>query len=318
MKFLKRFIPFVLAIALYDLALFPGWLTPPSFKYSAEVQYSNELNSVEATYYRRARLLKTGQTTQYSSELDDGYYQKGITKSYTVLTTGTFADTVNIDLTHLVSTHIAFVKGTPNDSITSDTTNFTTLFVAGDVLVFSGSSAGGNNTNRTIAAGGVAAGTITLTSDNLQTSVVEGDSITIKKREAHSNACVLDNNTGLMWSQTVSGKMGVASDGKMPWTGQTYDIFAYCAAANVALLGGYGDWRVVNINEGFSLFIWEAPAAIVNATAFPGFPSSADYIWLNTTRPDATDNAMLLNQSYAPVANNPKTNTHYCLLVRGG
>ena len=64
------------------------------------------------TYFRRARTLRTGQTTQYSSELDDGYYQKGIAKPtavYNILTTGTFADTVNIDLTHLVSTHIAFV-----------------------------------------------------------------------------------------------------------------------------------------------------------------------------------------------------------------
>lgn len=35
-----------------------------------------------------SKLLKTGQTTQYNSELDDGYYEKGVAKSYTVNTTG--------------------------------------------------------------------------------------------------------------------------------------------------------------------------------------------------------------------------------------
>lgn len=45
---------------------------------------------------RRGRLLKTGQTTQYSSELDDGYYEKGRAKSYTILTAGDYAGTTNI------------------------------------------------------------------------------------------------------------------------------------------------------------------------------------------------------------------------------
>ncbi len=272
------------------------------------------------TYFRRARLLKTGQTTQYSSELDDGYYQKGIAKAYQVFTTGTFADTVNIDLTHLVSTHIAFVKGTPNDSITSDTTDFTTLFVAGDVLVFSGSSAGGNNTNRTIKAAGVAAGTITLTSDNLQTSVVEGDSITIKKREAHSNACVLDNNTGLMWSQTVSGKMGTASDGKMPWTGVEYDIFAYCAATNVAGLGGYSDWRIPSAFELNNLIDYGINPSGPNSTVFPDYPSApADTYstWSSTTSSHATTYAVKC-LFYSDSVNKLKTTVGYILLVRGG
>lgn len=41
-------------------------------------------------------LLKTGQTTQYNSELDDGYYEKGTAKSYTVLTTGDYSGTTNV------------------------------------------------------------------------------------------------------------------------------------------------------------------------------------------------------------------------------
>ena len=56
-------------------------------------------------------LLKTGQTTQYSSELDDGYYEAGVAKSYTVNTSGSQSGTTSVDLTHLVSATGAFTSG---------------------------------------------------------------------------------------------------------------------------------------------------------------------------------------------------------------
>jgi len=264
----------------------------------------------------RARLLVTGQTTSYV-DYDDGYYEKGMAKSYTVFTAGTFSGTTTIDLTHLVSTHIAFVKGTP-DTLTSDTTNFTTLFVAGDVIPVSGSPTPGNNIAHTIAAGGVAAGTITLTSSNVLTSEVEGASITIKKREAHSNACVLDNNTGLMWSQTVSDKMGPASDGKLPWTTISgYGIFPYVLAVNAALLGGYGDWKIADDVELFSLRHMEQPIAAPDAVAFPGWPTS-DYFWSATTHPSNVAYAIIVSFGYGNVYSVLKTAPCFVALVRGG
>jgi len=42
------------------------------------------------------RLLKTGQTTQYSGELDDGYYERGLTKRYRIRTAGQYAGTTAI------------------------------------------------------------------------------------------------------------------------------------------------------------------------------------------------------------------------------
>ncbi len=45
-----------------------------------------------------AKLLKTGQTTQYGGYADDGYYEKGKAKSYVRLTSGQFAGTVVITL----------------------------------------------------------------------------------------------------------------------------------------------------------------------------------------------------------------------------
>ena len=47
---------------------------------------------------RASLLLATGQTTQYSSEPDDGYYQRGIPKRYEVLTTGPYAGDSSIDV----------------------------------------------------------------------------------------------------------------------------------------------------------------------------------------------------------------------------
>jgi hypothetical protein len=63
-------------------------------------------------YCRKSLLLATGQTTQYSSELDDGYYKKGIVKSYTIRTTGQFSGNAVIDLIHLASDTGAFVSAT--------------------------------------------------------------------------------------------------------------------------------------------------------------------------------------------------------------
>ena len=217
-----------------------------------------------------AGLLKTGQTTQYSSELDDGFYEKGIAKSYTVLSTGAYSGTVNIDLSHYSGVDIAFVNGTP-DTITSTVLDFTTLFVAADVIVISGAANPANNGAHTIAGGGVAANVLTLTSNTTLVNEAAGPTIVIAKREAKSNNCVQDNNTGLMWSRYVSGAdMGPASDGKMPWTGQLYDIFQYCAACNAASLGGYTDWRVPNDFETVSILIINN----VDGTAFPGWPTS--------------------------------------------
>ena len=264
---------------------------------------------------RAALLLKTGQATQYNSELDDGYYEAGIAKSYSVLSTGAYSGTVNIDLSHYSGTDIAFVSGTP-DTITSTVLNFTTLFVAADVIVISGAANPANNGAHTIAAGGVAANTLTLTSNTTLVNEAAGPTIVIAKREAKSNNCVQDNNTGLMWARYVSGKMGPASDGKMPWTGQLYDIFQYCAACNTASLGGYTDWRVANRSELTSLSNGEAPSGVPDTTAFPSWP--ADILWSSNTPPALTSNGAYVNYLYVDVYHAAKTVNLVCALVRGG
>ena len=269
----------------------------------------------------RCKLLKTGQTTQYSGELDDGFYKKGITKAYTLLTTGQFSGTSNIYLLHYTSAagDISFVQGAP-DTILSIVTglDFTTMFVAGDVIRISNATDAGNNAVWTIAAGGVAAHVLILTTNNaLTTRLLDGNTINFEKREQHSNHCVIDNNTGLMWNGYASGKMGIASDGKMPWTGYLYDIFQYAAAANLTNLGGYSDWRIPNLFELTSLQCSGPGICSPDSAAFLSF-STSDWIWSSTTYRLGTNNAMpvLFANNFAYPA--LKDVNYLTILVRGG
>ena len=268
------------------------------------------------------KLLKTGQTTQYGGYPDDGFYQKGVAKSYKVYTTGQFVGTSNIYLRHYTSAaaEISFVNGAP-DTILSIVLglDFTTLFVAGDVIRISNATDAGNNAVWTIAAGGVAAHTLTLTTNNALTNrALDANTIGFEKREQHSNACVVDNNTGLMWSQTASDKMGSASDGNLPWTTVAggYGIHTYAVAVNVAGLAGYSDWRIPNRKELESLPDDEAPTGAPDSTAFP---TLAQYMWTSTTKPSATTFARYMESASGEMSVVLKTsNLVGVMLVRGG
>ena len=191
------------------------------------------------TIARRGRTLATGQTTPYSSELDDGHYEKGLAKSYTVYTTGQYNGAC--------------------------------------VFLLNG------------------------------------------KTETQSHNCVLDNNTGLMWARYTSAQsasLGPGSDGKMAWTDAADDIFQYAAAANVAELGGYDDWRIPNDLELKNLCNMEAPNALPDSTAFPGW-SAATYYWSSTTRPSSTSYAMCVGFYCGGVYPDTKAPTYFASLVRG-
>ncbi len=197
------------------------------------------LTNVLATY-PKGQLLKTGQTVVYVAG-DDGTYQKGIAKSYTLLELGQFAGNTNITIN--------------------------------------------------------------------------------SKTDVHTNKCVFDNNTGLMWSQTVAGSVGPASNGLIPFTttgaGVTAEgIFPFAAAANAASLAGYSDWRIPNLFEINSLLNLAAASAVPPNPPFPGWPNNT--VWTSSTTSSVTTQAYFLNFNNGIMESLAKTNNFRCALVRGG
>ena len=135
--------------------------------------------------------------------------------------------------------------------------------------------------------------------------------------ENHSNECVQDNVTGLMWSRTVSGaNVGPANNGLLPWTTAAgHGIFPYIAAANAAELALYTDWRAPNRNELASLVDGEAPTALPDAVAFPAWPAAI--VWTATTNPSAVAQGIVIRYVDGLHLAALKTATYYCALVRG-
>jgi hypothetical protein len=255
-------------------------------------------------------LLKTGQTTQYNSELDDGYYEMGVAKSYTVNTSGAQSGTSNVDLTHLVSDTGAFTAG---DKTYTDAGKCGVFKAAGGETVVISGSANNNGVFTTVSA---TADTVVF----LEAITDEADApeTTFKKREAISNNTVLDNNTGLTWTRYQETKFGALGLGYVPWTGKVYDVFAYCAAANAASLGGYTDWRVPNYYEIRTLADFEAPNGYVDSTAFPD--SGNFTVWTSTTRMNGTTAAYVCQFAGQAAYGDVKTSESYSApyLVRGG
>ena len=142
------------------------------------------------------------------------------------------------------------------------------------------------------------------------------------KTDAHPNACVLDLNTGLMWSRKESASVGPASDGKIPWTttgsGATAEgIWPYVAAANAAQLAGYSDWRIPNMFELVSLMDLEVANGLPDGTVFPGW--NANWTpWTATTTPNDVTKVMTPWFLNGGVLTALKTATNFCILVRGG
>jgi len=257
-----------------------------------------------------SKLLKTGQTTQYNSELDDGHYEIGVARSWTIKTTGAQSGTTNVDLAHYAGGAGAIAFNNSTKKIT-DSGNGLAIFKTNDVIL---TDSAANPGPFTVTTGNVA-GEITCTGATFTNETPAG-AVTIFKREAASNNTVLENNTGLEWKRYWSTKMGAASNGGMPMTGQLYDIFAYCAACNAVSVGGHNDWRVCNIYELATIYTYEAPNAQGYATQFPNI-SSYDGT-SGTTTPSDTSKQLGVSRLTGAIQSAAKTGASYFFLVRGG
>jgi hypothetical protein len=260
-----------------------------------------------------SKLLKTGQTTQYNSELDDGYYEVGVAKSYTVNTSGAQSGTTNVDLAHYAGGAGAISFNNSTKKIT-DSGSGLAIFKTNDVIL---TDSAANPGPFTVTTGNVA-GEIVCSGATFTDETPAG-AVTIYKREAISNNTVLDNNTGLEWMRYYSAVLGSTSLGKLPYNGQLYSIQNFTSACNAASICGHNDWRVPNIFEFMSLLEYSYPSAYPNATAFPTFDSTLH--WTSTVDPFNGSSRRMGVDPCGGSANGQKplsTALLRVLLVRGG
>ncbi len=139
--------------------------------------------------------------------------------------------------------------------------------------------------------------------------------------DAHSNECVFDKVTGLMWNRTATpGIYGTGAEDLL-WddiAGNNEDIFEYCDQADLSALSSFSDWRVPNSMELQSLLKAETPAPLINDTAFPTWPVSR--VQTSSTRPNSITNYLAVSFIDSGIAaSNTKTSTRLpgCLVRLG-
>jgi len=186
---------------------------------------------------RKSLLLKTGQTVAYHVG-DDGDLERGLSRGYVVLNAGGYAGTTSIDVPHYAANTISFTA--PNT--VSDAAGLLAGVKTGDTVRIRGSAS--NDGTYTVAGGGVAG---SFTVNEAIANEAAARYVTIYKRVAHTNACVFDQRTRLIWQQTqTSGyKIGQNSDGLLEWYDAARVFGVHPAAADLYMYGGSAVLRIV-------------------------------------------------------------------------
>ena len=135
--------------------------------------------------------------------------------------------------------------------------------------------------------------------DAQYTSKCTAQSFTVQK--ISSKEVVLDNNTGLMWQQTIF--MYISWD----------DAVSYCNDLSYA---GYSDWRLPSPQELLTIVDNSQRTPAINTTYFPDTPWSSDF-WSSSTDQSDTDYAWYVDFDDGYVGLVSKTDTSHVRCVRG-
>ena len=119
-----------------------------------------------------------------------------------------------------------------------------------------------------------------------------------------SQKVVIDNNTGLMWQQTIPTE-------KYTWA----NAGSYCSDLTYA---GYSDWRLPTPHELLTIVDNGRSKPAIDTTYFPDTPSSYSYFWSSSTYVHSTSYAWHVNFYYGHVYDGYKTYSDgYVRCVRG-
>ena len=121
-----------------------------------------------------------------------------------------------------------------------------------------------------------------------------------------SQKVILDNNTGLIWQQTISTD-------KYQWD----DAVSYCNGLSYA---GYSDWRLPTPQELLTIVDNSKEYPAIDETYFPNTPAYLGYFWSSTTvnYTNSPDSAWCVGFREGNVINNfSKTASIYVRCVRG-
>ncbi len=139
--------------------------------------------------------------------------------------------------------------------------------------------------------------------------------------DAHTNQCVFDKVTGLMWNREETPQIYGTGNQDLLWddtAGANEDFFNYCDVANTSLLSNFSDWRIPNISELYSLAISTStiPTPKINSVAFPLWRNG--FSFSSTTNPALATFALVVNFNDALIDPLSKITRSPCPLVRLG
>jgi len=258
------------------------------------------------------KILKTGQTVSYQVG-DDGDLESGVSRSYTVLTTGQYSGAINIVIngkTHALS----------NNCVKDNRTKLMWARYVPDADI--GPAMDGKLFWKqwTLAAESCTFATAGDTITAVAGTPFDVNALCIGRKITISGTV---NNNGVVTVSAIANNVitvleNLTDEGPVNTTFATVDdlIWDALAQANANSLGGYTDWRIPNYLELPTIVDLGNSNPCIDTTVFPSTPGN--YHWVSSSRPDFTANAFNVHFNYGNVSSKYKqTDKYYCRLCRG-